>query len=391
MRFNSSEPMLPDYHDLIVIAWSVLAAVAAAFSCIAAALHVRPSSSRSRVVRYEPPLATSPSLAAYLGENGRCERAFAAGIISLAEQCQLSIEPVEGSFRLTNLHAPTPPAASEEAVLANLLFGEFSEWCDDSRLRSLAERFQKTLDAIACPRLLSPHSKLWLGGTIVCIVSIPLLFFSNHRGALAGDFSLGFILYASMFIGLGVFSLNAALRAWPATLKKLCREFPGGTTSRLRITASDLTPVFLTSSALIGFGLLAALTSLQLAVFVVLVVIVSLAFRHLLEAPSREGREVLAQLEEFREFLSRTDSDRLSRQYPSVARAPEKYGAFAVALKVEKGWREQFTSMLIERIEFERVCDAGGEIIGPPLIRAHEAVSAAQERPFIELNLRGRK
>ena len=342
--------MLPDYHELVVIPWSVLAAVTTVFSCVSAMLHFRLFSSGPRVVRYEPPAAISPSLAAYLRENGRCERAFAAGIISLAEQCQLSIEPVEDSFRLTNLHAPTPPAASEEAALSNLLFGEFSEWCDDSRLRSLAERFQKTLDAIACPRLLAPHSKLWLGGTIVCIVSIPLLFFANHRGSPTSDFSLGFILYASMFIGLGVFSLNAALRAWPATLKKLRREFPGGATSRLRFTVSDLTPVFLTSSALIGFGLLAALTSLQFAVFVALVVIVSLAFRHLLEAPSRKGWEVLVQLQEFCEFLSRTDSDRLSRQDPRHAHRPEKYGAYAVALGIENGWREQFTSMLLERI-----------------------------------------
>lgn len=122
-----------------------------------------------------------------------------------------------------------------------------------------------------------------------------------------------------------------------------------------------------------------------------LIVIVSLAFRHLLEAPSRKGREVLAQLEGFHEFLSRTDSDRLSRQDPRVTHTPEKYGAYAVALGIEKGWREQFTSMLVERIEFERVCDAGGEIIGPPLIRAHEAISVTQEHPFIELNLRGRE
>lgn len=379
------------YHELVVIAWSVLVAVAAFFSYVAAVLHLRPFSSRSRVVLYEPPVGISPSLAAYLRENGRCERAFAAGVISLAEQSCLSIENVDDFFRLTSLSGPTPILeTAEEAALMKLLFHGFSEWSCDTPLRSLMEDYQKTLDAIACPQLLSPHFGLWFGGIIICIISIPLLFLGDP-GSRAGDFSLGFILYASIFVGMGVLSLKAALRAWPATLRKLRRQFPGDTASKLRFTVSDLTPLFLTVSALVGFGLLAALTSLQVSVFVALIVIVSLVFRHLLEAPSRKGREVLAQLEEFREFLSRTDSDRLSRQDLRIAPTSEKYGAYAVALGVEKGWREQFTSMLIERVEFERVCDAGGEIIGPPLLRAHATVAAAQEHPFIELNLRGRK
>lgn len=383
--------LLPSYHEPAVIAWSVLAIIAAGFSCIAAVLHFRPFSSGSRVVRYEAPDGISPSLAAYLIENGRCERAIAAGIISLAEQCQLSIETVEGSFRLTKLRSSTPPSANDEAALVKLLFGESTEWFDDKPLRSLVQDFQQELDKFACPKFLSPHFKLWLAGTIVCIISIPLLFLGNQDSP-AGGFSLAFILYASMFIGLGVLSLSAALRAWPATLKKMRSEFPGGATSRLHFTASDFTPLFLTSSALIGFGLLALLTSLQLSVFVALVVIVSLAFRHLLEAPSRKGREVLAQLEGFREFLSRTDSDRLSRQDPQAPHSPEKYGAYAVALGVEKGWREQFASVLFEQIEFERVCDAGNEMIGPAVIRTHEGGSAAwEERPFIELNLRSPK
>ena len=218
--------MLPHYHEPAVIAWSVLAVVATGFSSIAVVLHRRPFSSRSRVVRYEPPASISASLAAYLRDNGRCERAFAVGIISLAEQCQLSIEPIGSSFRLTRLQFSKPPAANEEAALVNMLFGEFAEWVDDKPLKPLVEDFQRELDKIACPRFLSPHFKLWLAGTIACIASIPFLFVGNY-GSPAGDFSLGFILYASMFIGLGVLSLSAALRAWPATLKKLCGEFPG--------------------------------------------------------------------------------------------------------------------------------------------------------------------
>lgn len=342
------------------------------------------------MVLYEPPSGISPSLAAYLIENGRSERALAAGLISLSESGYLTIETVGDSFRLAKLPVSQPPPVKEEAALVEAIFGKMSEWSDDRPLRLLAGDFRTVLDEIACPDLLSPHFTLWLVGTIISVISIALLFVGDHSSH-AGDFSLAFIAYVCLFVGIGVVSLKAALRAWPATLKKLRAEFPGGPTTRLRFTVNDLNPLFLSCSTLVGFGLLVLVSTLQLSLFVVLVVIVSSAFRNLLEAPSRRGRQVLAQLNGFREFLFRTDRDRLSREDPGVAYRPEKYGAYAVALDVEKGWREQFTSMLIERIEFERVCDAGTQM--PPLLRTHLEVSAEQNaHPFIELNLRaGRK
>lgn len=149
--------MLSYYHEPAVIAWSVLAVVAVGFAFAAALLRLSTFAPRSRVVRYEPPSGISASLAAYLKDNGRCERAFATGIISLAEQSQLSIEPIGGSFRLTRLESSEPPSATEEVALVNLLFGKSSEWLDDAPLRSLAESFQKILDKIACPREVLAH------------------------------------------------------------------------------------------------------------------------------------------------------------------------------------------------------------------------------------------
>lgn len=382
------EIILVNDPGLGTVAWSALAIVSAGFSCASFIFHFHPFSSRSRVVRYQPP-GISPSLAAYLTEGGRSERALAAGIISLSEQGYLSIETIDGSFRLTRLPASQPPPAKEEAALVDAIFGKMSEWADDRPLRLLADDFRTVLDEIACPELLSPHSTLWLIGTTVCIVSIPLLFLAG-RASRRVDFSLAFLGYVCLFVGIGIVSLKAALRAWPATLKKLRGEFLGGLTSRLRFTVDDLNPLFLTFSAVVGFGLLALVSTFQLSLFVLIVVIVSFVFRSLLESPSRKGTEILAQLEGFREFLSRTESDRLSREVPDIAHPPGEYGAYAVALNVEKGWREQFTGVLMERIEFERVCDAGTEM--PPLLRTHLEASAAQhEHPFIELDLRGRK
>ena len=44
------------------------------------------------VTRYDPPEGISAAVAAYLLESGRCERAFAAGIISLAAKGYIEIQ-----------------------------------------------------------------------------------------------------------------------------------------------------------------------------------------------------------------------------------------------------------------------------------------------------------
>ncbi len=41
---------------------------------------------KTMVTQYDPPQGVSPALAGYLRENGRCERAFAAALVSLASK-----------------------------------------------------------------------------------------------------------------------------------------------------------------------------------------------------------------------------------------------------------------------------------------------------------------
>jgi uncharacterized membrane protein len=77
---------------------------------------------------------------------------------------------------------------------------------------------------------------------------------------------------------------------------------------------NDAVPVILIGPIFLGFSFLAYWTSLKFVTLAVPLIIINFVFQHLLEAPSKEGRKTIAELKNFREFLSRADADRLNRE-----------------------------------------------------------------------------
>jgi uncharacterized membrane protein len=77
---------------------------------------------------------------------------------------------------------------------------------------------------------------------------------------------------------------------------------------------NDAVPVILIGPIFLGFSFLAYWTSLKFVTLAVALIIINFVFQHLLEAPSKEGRKTIAELKNFREFLSRADADRLNRE-----------------------------------------------------------------------------
>jgi hypothetical protein len=76
------------------LAWSGVAGVCAYYAVMTVVVHW--SGRRNvAVTRYEPPQGISPGVAAYLMEAGRCERAFAAALISLAAKGYIEISAEE--------------------------------------------------------------------------------------------------------------------------------------------------------------------------------------------------------------------------------------------------------------------------------------------------------
>jgi uncharacterized membrane protein len=78
--------------------------------------------------------------------------------------------------------------------------------------------------------------------------------------------------------------------------------------------------------------------------------ITNAAFVHLLRTLTPAGRELMDQIEGFKQFLTMVDSDRLQR-VDAPARTPalfEKCLPYALALGVEQVWAKQFESVLAQ-------------------------------------------
>lgn len=307
---------------------------------------------------YDPPQDISPALAAYLFENGNCERAFAAALVSLASKGFLKIQQNRDLFLLEKLREDTDGLAPEEAVSFNSIFWIPSlrecafGGANSNTIYDAYKKFEKAINDIADPKLMSSHFFAW--GCGVGLSLIVLLFELRFFHPSDNSISLWSAAYMTIWILAGGVAFLAAVRTWPALLRKLASFIRQDGRPRRPLDFNDLVPVILTCSALFGFSFLAVMTSLEFGILVAGIMLVIAAFRGLLEAPTAAGRKALRQLMGFREFLSRADADRLNREN-KPGRSPdtlEKFTAYAVALDVEHGWGEEFTDQLLEVLQF---------------------------------------
>lgn len=111
-----------------VVAWIVQVAVVAFYMVAAAFLRWRPRRT-VEVARYEPPPGISPAVAAYLLEGGRCERAIAAAIVSLAAKGYLEIRQQGDFFVLEKRREPEAKLPPEESLVLKTLFAGVLTTC----------------------------------------------------------------------------------------------------------------------------------------------------------------------------------------------------------------------------------------------------------------------
>lgn len=95
---------------------------------------------------------------------------------------------------------------------------------------------------------------------------------------------------------------------------------------------------------------------------------------------------MIARLRNFREFLSRVETDRLNRENEpgKTPRALDRNAAYAVALDIERSWGEDFADHLLAVIHWNKAYSFG--MVGVPTPDP-EAINVDGR---VELNLRDR-
>jgi hypothetical protein len=355
-------PDVPAY--LYTMAWVALLAMSVFYIAVGIALRWRPNRS-IQVTRYEPPDGISPAVAAFLVESGRCERSFAAALVSLAAKEYLKILQKGDTVTLEKLREPDSRLPLEESGIFSFIFTNGVDTysfnaADSFRLLGCYREFRSAIHNIVNREWMTTHIVTWLVGLCYSLTVLEPVVFAMP--SLGNGMSLASLGFAGILILVGSTCFMAALRVWPALLRKLSTFLPGSRRARRPLNMNDAIPVFLTVTALFGFVLLSVLTSTKLAGLLAAALAINVISWHLMNAPTRGGRKALTELAAFREFLGRTDADRLDRQNEpgKTPRTLELHSAYAVALGVESGWGEEFAATILELVQVD-------EAYSPPI------------------------
>ncbi len=103
-----------------------------------------------------------------------------------------------------------------------------------------------------------------------------------------------------------------------------------------------------------GIVLIAWLSTPVAALFTAGFMVVNAIFFHALQGLTPAGREIVAQLADYRKFLSEVDADAISRVNSSEHPPPQldSKGAYAIAFHLDLGWGEQFVTSIADLIEY---------------------------------------
>jgi predicted membrane protein DUF2207 len=339
-------------------AWMCLGIVLAYYIAIVSVLRLRRRST-TVVIRYDPPPEISPAVASHLWECGHYERAFASALVSLAAKGYLELGQNKDRFVFKKLLEPDAELAREEyeALIHLFLPSEHKYTFDSLEFEGLSEAYaacKEALEETVEPNLISTNKHFWWVGMLLSVIAIVPL--AGTLVALENRVSWASVAYSGIWILLGGSCLVASVRVWPPTLHKLSSYIPWDDRPSRPFNPSDAFPLVLSAGAFLGFLFLSVLTTTRFGVLVAAVVFLNAVFRHRLDSPTRVGREILAELRNFREFLSSADAPRLNRENQAgvTPRTLEKYSAYAVALRVEYAWGEELVENLVEFIELNQ-------------------------------------
>lgn len=276
---------------------------------------------------YEPPADFSPAAVRYLCQMGYDNRVFAVTVLNLAVKGVLTIHQTKAwfegkTFQLVPAKRVTAQLSAEDEIIRRELVG-------DGMPLTLKKENYATLQA-ARQKLRDQLAESQQG-----------IFFKNNFG-----WSLAGLCLSIFFIVLAVLCSDEADVAAVAFIGFTL----GGAVVSYAWRARWVVGV------LLGLGgLFAGWFVLQLGVVPLWLVVTAAAygwlnelFVFLLKAPTPQGRQVLDQIEGFKQYLKVAEKDRLNLENPPE-RTPELFEMFlpyALALGVEQQWSESFAAAL---------------------------------------------
>lgn len=295
---------------------------------------------------YAPSDNLSPAAMRFMVEMGYDDKVFAAAIINMAVKGYLSIGERDGTYTLTKTADDSSGLSGEEKKIAAQLFQSGSAIALEKKNHHRIAAAKNALKS-----------------------SLALAFEKTHFVTNRGVFVTGVVLSATVvaasflssldrpevtFLGFWLTGWSIGVTFLAVMVIKLWRQVFSGARKLGTVAGSLGAALFMTAFAVPFFGaeifVLAVIgrSAPSLVGLLVVVVVMNMAFYHLLKAPTLLGRRILDRVEGFRMFLGATEGDRLRRMTPAELTPElfEKYLPYALALNVEQAWTEKFTDVL---------------------------------------------
>jgi len=331
-------------------AYLALAFVTAYFILVALFLRI-PGYTHVSVPAYDPPAGGSPAVAAWLLERGKLPRAMAAALVNMAAKGCVEIDLTDDLVTVTQLAKEFDARLEpEEDALVRSLFDGCDYFEFDQSTPELAKAEESFRWALLNRGFLSSHSGLSIPAWTVSGLAI---LFTLIQGKYPVTRLSGYLAVALLMAGI---CFITAVRTLSGPIEKIASRFPGSIAPRRPWTGADTRPFILLAVAMGGVLVLAYTTSAVAALLITAFLVVNAAFYFALHGPTPAGRKMLAQLNDYKKFISEVDADAISRVNPASC-VPDKLDAkdaYAIAFQLNLGWGEQFVTSIAGVVELSQ-------------------------------------
>ena len=298
------------------------------------------------MVRYTPPDGFSPGALRYLRRMAYDDKVFAALVVDMGVKGYLRIDQdKDGEYTLTRTRKHDDKALTdEEAILADDLF----DGSDSIRLKqenhtkikgaidhvkaALAKKMEQTY-------FVTNGKYMWPSLAIMAVTFLSVIAFSDLE-------MMPVAIFMCVWLSLWSMGVTALLISVAAAWKHALHSKGWGKLSYGGALFTTAFAIPFVGGEIFGLGMFARATSIVATAVLAAFGVSQFIYHELLKAPTHAGRDLLDQVDGFREFIGATED--MERKYP-LDRSPatfEKFLPYAMAMDLEEVWTAKFASVL---------------------------------------------
>ena len=280
----------------------------------------------------------SPAAMCFLRHMGYNDRVFVSAAVDLAVKRYLTIEQEGSVYRLKKLRSEDGSLPAEENNLLRILFWNNNEidlcaYASPS-IQAAVKTLKNDLDLEENQKLYQKNGSAVFVGIVLSVLTLIAMVITLPTSK---QFIAGFLTFWLSIWTCAVFALiSGTVKAWKAKSSTA--------------VATTFGAVLFTGFEVGALAVFSFTVGLWAAAGLALILATNAIFIHLLRTLTPAGRELMDQIDGFKQFLTMVDGDRLQRT-DAPAKTPalfEKCLPYALALGVEQAWSQQFEGVLAQ-------------------------------------------